>query len=67
MCVLQKSVRLFLFCVTQLLLLDGLHNADVEEAPNQNGGQIDEAPTWNSPGPPPEARGMVAGRPKASR
>ena len=58
------SVR---FCLTPLLLLDWLHDCtDVDEAQDQNGGEIDEAPTCNSPGPPPEAGGTVAGRPKAT-
>ena len=57
----------FCFCVTPLLLLDCLHNCtEVNEAPDQNSGEIEEAPTWNSAGPPPEARGTVAGRPKVS-
>ena len=40
---------------------------DVDEAPNKNGGEIDEAPTGNSPKPPPEGGSTVAERPKASR
>ena len=36
-------------CVTPLLMLDWLHNCtDGDEAPNQNGSEIDEAPTWKS-------------------
>ena len=40
---------------------------DVDEAPDQNDGEIDEDPTWNSPRPPPKVGDTVAGRPKASR
>ena len=50
------------------MLLDWLHNGtDVDEAPDQRGGEIDEAQTWNSLRPTPESRGTVAERPKASR
>ena len=57
-----------MFCITQLLLLPWLYNCtDVDEAPDQDGGEIDRAPTWNTPSHPPEAGDTVAGRPKASK
>ena len=43
------------------------NSTDVDEASNQNAGEIDEAVTWNSAGPPPEVGGTVTGRPGASR
>ena len=61
-----------MFYVFYVFFLDSfdrfLHEStDVEKAADQNGDEVDEAPTWNPPGPPPEAEGTVAGRPKASR
>ena len=42
------------------------HFQNVGEALDQNGGELDEHPTCNAPGPPPEARTPGGGRPKAS-
>ena len=51
-----------IICITPLLLLDWLHNCThVGESTDKDSGEILGAPTWNSPGPPPEAGGTVAG------
>ena len=40
---------------------------DSDEPINQNCDESDDAPIWNSQRPLPEAGGVVAGKPKASR
>ena len=58
----QLVFKLFSVSI-RLLLLGWLHSTDVDEAPNQNGGDNVKDPTWIAPEPPPEVGGAVAGRP----
>ena len=65
---LEADLFTIIVCKTPLLLFGWLHNCTyVDEAPDQNGGEIAESPTSTSPKSLSEAGGMVAGRPKASR
>ena len=56
-----------MFDVSYLFLSIFIFCTAAPEAPDQNGGEIDEDATGSSPGPPPENGGTVAGKPKASR